>query len=432
MLKTDISKVVENHLCNSCGACATICNSNAINFKITNVGRLHPVIDYNVCTKCGMCYRICPSLDSDDIIYERLSRLSEPFYGDVICCYAGKSKNENVYKNSQSGGLLTQFLIYLFSEKLITHAVVVRMNHGNPPRPECYFATSTKDLLSSQKSIYNPVNILTLLKDIKKIEGSFALVGLPCHIEGYEILYKYNDENFNKIKYKIGLICDGLLSFSSVDYFAKRIKINEDFKIIYRNKSYPNYVGADVTIQTANKKEFHIDKTERLFLKKFLTPPRCNLCFNKMNIFADVVFGDAWGIDGVDLNKGESIAICRTDLGRNLFKGMIEKGMAVIKSIDYSEILKGQRIDKHILRTISFFKAYKKITDISPRYLEILEKGSKLEDSHIRNAEKYIRRFLFYEKIKREKFINMLIWKIRKRKIFSFVKNFFKKGFILL
>lgn len=38
----------------------------------------------------------------------------------------------------------------------------------------------------------------------------------------------------------------------------------------------------------------------RFALKDYFTSPRCRVCYDKLNTFSDLVFGDPWGMSGVD------------------------------------------------------------------------------------------------------------------------------------
>lgn len=86
------------------------------------------------------------------------------------------------------------------------------------------------------------------------------------------------------------------------------------------------------------------------------TPPRCRVCYDKLNTFADIVFGDPWGMSDVDWNKGESLVFARTTLGETLIKGMIESSIVTMKSADKEELLKGQLV-KERRRSVSLYSA---------------------------------------------------------------------------
>ena len=37
-------------------------------------------------------------------------------------------------------------------------------------------------------------------------------------------------------------------------------------------------------------------------LKDMFTAPHCRICYDKVNVFSDIVFGDPWCMDDVDWN----------------------------------------------------------------------------------------------------------------------------------
>ena len=192
----DISFVVDNNLCFSCGACNIVCHPNSISFHLTPAGRLHPKIDYGTCTHCGVCYAVCPGYDTNNRVLENVS--SNPFEGNVLKSFFGRTLNEKIFKNSQSGGLATEVLLYLFEQKLITHALVVKSDFSANSRPSYILANDINEIYYSQKSKYTPIDLLSTLQNIKEIEGDIAVVGLPCHIEGVVSLLIQNPRRYKK------------------------------------------------------------------------------------------------------------------------------------------------------------------------------------------------------------------------------------------
>ena len=73
MTKDNVSKVVKEGLCCSCGVCKSICAKNAISFRYGKE-RNTPQVDSKVCINCGLCYDICPGKGIE------LQRLSEKLY----------------------------------------------------------------------------------------------------------------------------------------------------------------------------------------------------------------------------------------------------------------------------------------------------------------------------------------------------------------
>ncbi len=370
-MKKDISTVTNNHLCFSCGACERVCRDNCINFNISNGGRLLPVIDYNKCTNCGVCYKICPGISTE----KKVNNLKDLFIGDVLNSYLGKSLDSKVYGNSQSGGMVTEVLSYLFDKNLIKYAAVVKMDYSIYPMPTYFLATSKNDLIKSQKSIYLPINILRVFENIKKVDGDIAIVGVGCQIQGLKELKKYKPKVYEKIKYKLGLICDGVLSYISNDIFTDKKK----YKIIYKDKKEPNYIDANVVIEDINKNRKIIDKSIRFFLKDLVTPNRCYICADKMNIYADFVFGDPWGIEGYDKKNGESVVVIRNKKAEKIIQNIIKEKRAILKKISYENILKGQQISNRKEKVLNSLAIYKKYGFEVPKYYEKIELPKKVD-----------------------------------------------------
>ncbi len=81
-------------------------------------------------------------------------------------------------------------------------------------------------------------------------------------------------------------------------------------------------------------------------LKDLLTPVCCRLCFDKMNVLADITLGDPWGLHDVDRAQGESVAIIRTEIGRRVFQRAVDAGTLSVREIDYQQVLAGQGIER--------------------------------------------------------------------------------------
>ena len=111
----NVKCISDNLLCAGCGACNAICTRGAISMKRTaTMGLLYACVDDIKCIDCGLCLKVCPSVN----ILERKSEVAkEDIVADIKSCYVGRSLNPDIFKNAQSGGLVTQILSYLFDER---------------------------------------------------------------------------------------------------------------------------------------------------------------------------------------------------------------------------------------------------------------------------------------------------------------------------
>jgi len=81
---------------------------------------------------------------------------------------------------------------------------------------------------------------------------------------------------------------------------------------------------------------------ERVACKDFFTPRRCRLCFDKMNILADITCGDPYGISR-DV-KGRSVMLTRTSAGQGAVQSAIDAGVFASRNISARDFMNGQQI----------------------------------------------------------------------------------------
>lgn len=339
-MNDNIRVVVENELCSGCGTCYAICPKKSISMTFSPIGRILPVVDENTCINCGVCYKVCPGIDMTG---DFSAVINENLVGQFHNIYFARSANELVFNNAQSGGSVTETLLYMFDEKIIDAALVVVQDNQ---LAKYILATSSEDLKTSQASQYTPIDLvsgISLTKNYKHV----AIVGLPCHVEGIVKLKQLFPSKYNNIDYLLGLICAGCLSQSIVDVVknvgGKRIGPISDEEIIsWRQKKYSSYNNANIAIINGEGKVRLLDNNIRFMAKPKLTAPRCKLCFDKMNMCADVVYGDAWGITGDDVSIGGNVIVTRTQKGDILINQLFLNKRIVGRPCPVEEVIKGQ------------------------------------------------------------------------------------------
>lgn len=379
-----INSIVASKLCLSCGACDAICSHNAISFQETVGGYLFPRISEELCSRCGWCFKVCPGNGLGPALSKRLPE--DIFKGTISFCTVGKATNERIFKNSQSGGAVTAVLNYLFDTKQIEHAIVATMNQNSPPRGEPILINNTKQLLEAQKSKYTPIPILCKLKELKDSDKAIAIVGLPCHMHG---LLKYVDliSSLKKRRIiKLGLICERIMTAAAVDYLCSKSNLKQPSGVVFKDKQY-GYPG-DIVVSDSNSSKIVIDRSFRKYMKDFFTPARCRICFDKFNIFADLVFGDPHGIDGIDKQNGESLIIVRSSAGEHILKEAIKHNFVKMRSIKTEDALNGQKIEKKRSEWHKFMSAWKNkklpLPDYSFTHITNNKKQEKLIDMSLK------------------------------------------------
>ena len=349
MKKTDksVSNVVTSGLCTGCGTCVGVCPNYAVHMR-KNKGVYVPTLNYEKCTNCGVCSKVCPGQSID---LEQLSRKQhddnqrQSLMGDYTNCFIGHSNDPTIRYNSSSGGLVTAILVFALKQGIINGALVTRMSAKNSLEPEVFIARTPQEIVSASKSKYCPVPANIALREILNTEGKFAVVGLPCHIEGIRKAEEINPTLAKKIVLHLGLICNHTPTFYATDYLLKKMKVKKEdvLNLEYRGRGWPG----QLTITLKNGREIGVPQFDPFYwghvFNSYFSPYRCILCNDKMCELSDISFGDAWTLSNTD--KGESLLISRNTASDALLSRMINSDLVELKIIDSFYVIQSQGLD---------------------------------------------------------------------------------------
>jgi len=270
-------------------------------------------------------------------------KLENILIGNSLCQYIGHSTNHNIRYNSSSGGMVTQLLIFALEKGVIDGSLATRMRKDRPLEPEPFIARTREQIIEASKSKYCPVPANIAIKEILKENGKFAVVGLPCHIQGIRKAETLNKKLREKVILHFGLFCEHTINFLGTEFILQRINIRREdvLKIDYRGRGWPG----GMTIKYKNGKEkiisFH-DFCDLAHGSFFFTPLRCTVCSDGTSEFADVSFGDAWLPELKDNKVGESIVISRTEIGDEILQKATSNGKIEIIKIGMEKVLESQ------------------------------------------------------------------------------------------
>lgn len=363
----NISQVVTQKLCNTCGACFAVCTSEAIKYQETVGGYYFPVVDTEACKDCGLCYSVCPGINFSDGLLKYMP--TNPFTGQTLSAFVGRSTDKKLFDNSQSGGIVSALLVHALETGRIKGAVTVTMEAGTPPRPLVKIAKNSHEIFCAQKSKYCPVPLLGFLRDLKKGDGPVAMVGVSCQIHGLHNILDKIPKLKNKIAFTVGLVCERVMTYAALDFFVERSKIDKRTKVLlhYKDKFLSGYPG-NVHVFSSNGNSVIIPSSVRHGIKDSFTPARCKICFDKMNVFSDITVGDPHGLEGVDRKLGESMLVVRTKIGQEIVESAKADAAIDIRPIEYGQVLKGQGISKKKEQWRGYVEAWKQLGRELPNY----------------------------------------------------------------
>lgn len=179
--------------CHGCHGCFNICPKKCISMDIDNEGFWYPKVDKDLCINCNLCEKVCPIINPPTR------------ENNKTIAMAGKNRDEEIRKNSSSGGVFT-----LLCEIVIKNGGVVfgaeydknlNVRHGYSETIEgCSRFRGAKYVQSIIGETY---------KQVKKFlsEGRQVLfTGTPCQISGLEAYLMKRYDNL----LMVDIVCHGV------------------------------------------------------------------------------------------------------------------------------------------------------------------------------------------------------------------------------
>jgi len=306
-------KLADKLACTGCGACASVCQFEAITMIQDADGFYVPHIDEEKCKNCGACEKVC-HVNKD---YTEILKTSD--------FYTLRSKDAETVKTSSSGGIFTEL-----SKKVLEDGGVV---FGATLTDDCkglyHTSTDEVDLEKLKRSKYFESNMNLTIKKIGeelKTGRKVLFCGTPCQAMGVRATFGDKYENLIIIDF----LCHGVPSQKAFKKYIEDIEKKYGSKVVdvnFRPKTY-GWRTYCMSIKFANGKNYvklgSEDPFFRLFFSKKALRDSCYTCSKQDASCADITIGDFWGINKMpemtDDDKGMSMVSLHTEKGKKIFE----------------------------------------------------------------------------------------------------------------
>lgn len=337
-IKNNIGYTVQNRMCIGCGICEDVCPKQAICI-IQKDGKYFPVINEKIClgNGCGKCLKVCPGIG---INLKKLNQESESglqqddYIGQYVSLYTGYSLDKEIRYHSASGGLVTQFLIYLLEKKIVDGAVVTSFSEKDHLTPLPYIARTKEDVLKARSSKYCPVALNKVGNEIVKSEGKYIIVGLPCHIQGFRKRAQIDRKFKERIMGYFAIYCSSNRTFNAQDFLLRKYGVQKDAvsSFAFRDNGC---LGNLVIHYNKEKSELSIPFIQYYSrLRSFFKPRRCLSCIDHYGELADVSFGDIHIKPYSDDKIGINSCIVRNPFFNEVFRKAVSEGIIHLEPLD--------------------------------------------------------------------------------------------------
>lgn len=313
-------RIIEKEKCCGCYACVQKCPKSCIAMQEDKEGFLYPHVDMDLCIDCGLCEKVCPVINQNE------SR-------KPLKVYAAKNNNEEIRKQSSSGGIFT-----LLAEKVIQEGGVVfgarfddhwevqhdytetveglsafRGSKYVQSRIEENFLKAENFLKEGRKVLFSgtPCQIAGLKRFLRKEYPNLLTVDFICHgVPSPEVWRRY-------LKETVARMCDKN-SVSTAPISKENAHIES---ISFRDKcagwkKYSFALSLSATDRSGVKNTVSLNEifTQNAFMKGFLADlylrPSCYACRSKSGKSgSDITIGDLWGASSLIGNEDDDRGI---------------------------------------------------------------------------------------------------------------------------
>ena len=309
-MSENIKDCIEHKLCSFCGACISVCPSNAL-----KVGLDNPTIeDKGFCETCekNLCRVVCPQIDIEEKLYTTPTE-----YMEIVIA---RSNIKEILKNCQDGGIASTLVYTLLEEGVIS----ICAGNKEEWKPDVVTVKDKETLLKTLGSKYTFVPVLSKLHDeVVSKDKKIAVVGLPCQIRALHNMEKAYFRKYN-VHYKIGILCTHNFSYTTFKKIVEDLGINiKDVIKVDINKGKMIFYTKD------GEKSTPVSKLENL------CDECCYQCPELYSRFADINIGSMGSPDGWNT------VIIMSKKGKELFEKAVKKGYIEIYDKEDPKIQKG-------------------------------------------------------------------------------------------
>ena len=328
------AQVIDTGLCTRCGGCVGVCPDDALEFDDV-LGDCLPQ-QKTECSDCGLCHTAC---SGGEVIFPELNQQvfgrqpENMLLGQFENLFVGHATEGAVRSRGASGGVVTAVLCHLLAKGEVDGAVVLGMAEGEPWKAEVRIARTPEEVQAAAQSKYSLSPVNTILRELEKLEGHFAYVGLPCQVHSLRKLQAAGHPAAQKITHVIGSYCGTILQFDAVRSFLRNNGVHDIEQVAdlqYRAGEWPGQM--QVTLKSGEVialKKFYAN-----YLIPFFMVDRCKLCTDLANEFADIACGDAWAPVYEERGLGWSLVMGRTEKGGALLEEMAAEGALTLNPLE--------------------------------------------------------------------------------------------------
>jgi coenzyme F420-reducing hydrogenase beta subunit len=346
--------IVHAGLCIGCGSCVgqsppTDDAVDGAHMALDRFGQMKPTADRVwLRTRTAEFTQTCPfspgAVDEDTIATELFGDLlhRHSSTGVFRSAYVGHVAEQSFRDDGSSGGMVSWMLAELFRAGLIDGAAhVIPSDPDEDGRFFRYRISRDLDAVrEGAKSRYYPIELSSVIDEIRRTPGRYAIVGVPCFVKAVHLLRRNDPVLRERIVFTLGLFCGHMKSARMVESFAWQMGVDvADVRAVEFRRKDPSRPASTYTAQlTLRNGEVVMrdwwNMVDGDWGSGFFQNSACDVCDDVVGETADISFGDAWVEPYSSDGRGTNVIVVRSATVDSLVSAAIAEGRLAVESVD--------------------------------------------------------------------------------------------------
>ncbi len=327
--------LINREKCSGCFACVQACPMHCIGKEEDKQGNVYPVVNAEICISCGKCEKVCAEQHLNDMSFRKSRK-----------CYAAWSRDQDVRKNSASGGIASA----LYEMALQRGYMICGALYDRSFRVVHLLTEDSDRITQFRQSKYVFSETGNVYEEIRRQLASgrkVLFISLPCKVAGLLNYLGKPDDNL----LTADIVCHGTPPYRHLEEHIKtkdpgkkasslRFRDENVFKFLLENAEGVIY-----------RKTGRCDAYLAAFLEGLNYRESCYRCsFARPERISDITLCDFWGLGKEKEWKHPytgaiSAVLLNTAAGEAFFEGV--KPILCCETRDVEEAIEGNSQLRH-------------------------------------------------------------------------------------